>query len=137
LESLQIPGLELLTDFQLQVENALDMQGRDLVLFVDASVSCRPPFEFARLEPVADASFSTHAISPSSVLEVYQRLLSQEPPPSYVLSIRGERFELGESLSAGAARNLDDALEFSRGLFRQSDAAAWDRLDSVLCPVSV
>ena len=113
------------------------MQGRDLVLFVDASVSCRPPFEFARLEPVADASFSTHAISPSSVLEVYQRLLSQEPPPSYVLSIRGERFELGESLSAGAARNLDDALEFSRGLFRQSDAAAWDRLGSVLCPVSV
>ena len=41
--------VELLTDFQLQVEHAADMVGRELVLFIDASVSCPPPYAFSRL----------------------------------------------------------------------------------------
>jgi hydrogenase maturation protease len=33
------PGVELLVDYQLQPEHALDLVGRDEVLFVDASTS--------------------------------------------------------------------------------------------------
>ena len=36
--------LELLTDFQLQAEHALDLVGREQVVFVDASVACVAPF---------------------------------------------------------------------------------------------
>ena len=32
--------IELLTDFQLQIEHALDLEHRSLILFVDASVAC-------------------------------------------------------------------------------------------------
>lgn len=102
------------------------MQGRDLVLFVDANVSCRSPFEFSRLKPVADSSYTTHAISPSSVLEVYQRLLGAEPPPAFVLSIRGERFELGESLSLNATNNLASALEFAHALLDRPSLDEWE-----------
>jgi hydrogenase maturation protease len=103
-------GIDILTDFQLQVEHALDLQGRRRVLFVDASVDAPAP---CRIEPIAqrkDASFTTHAISPQSVLQVYADLEDAEPPPSWLLSIRGEAFELGTPLSAAAQANLEAAL---------------------------
>ena len=41
------PEIECLTDFQLQVEHALDLQDRKAVLFVDASVKGDTPFSLA------------------------------------------------------------------------------------------
>ena len=66
------PGVEYLTDFQLQVEHALDLEGPDLVLFIDAHLSCKAPFEFAQLQAESDRSYTTHAMSPAAVLQVYQ-----------------------------------------------------------------
>ena len=103
--------VELLTDFQLQIEHALDLTGRDRVVFVDASVRATPPFDFARVAPRRDTSVSTHAMSPEALLETY-RTVQGEPPESWVLAIRGERFELGEPLSARAQTHLDAALSF-------------------------
>jgi hypothetical protein len=45
------------------------------------------------------------------VLHAYQKLFG-EPPPSYVLAIRGEAFELGEGLSTDAAAHLDAAINW-------------------------
>lgn len=101
--------VEVLTEFQLQVEHALDIAGRAGVFFVDASVSAAPPFEIARVVPERDASFSTHALSPAAVLDTCRRVLG-EPPASWVVAIRGEQFELGDDLSAAAATHLDAAL---------------------------
>lgn len=109
LEQLDLPGVELLTDFQLQVEYALDMQGRETVVFVDASVSCAEPYSVATVEPVADASYSSHELSPAAVLHAYARLFGA-PPRSYALAVRGYRFELGEGLSPRADSNLEAAL---------------------------
>ncbi|RQW76743.1 MAG: hydrogenase maturation protease [Methylococcus sp.] len=118
-------GVECLTDFQLQIEHALDLRGRRRVLFVDAHVDCEPPWRLTRLRPERDASYSTHAISPSSVLRVYQDYFDQQPPPSFLLGIRGERFELGEPLSPAASRHLDEALTLVLALCRQSSEALW------------
>ena len=38
--------IELLTDFQLQIEHAVDLNGRERVVFVDASMAAVAPFEF-------------------------------------------------------------------------------------------
>lgn len=108
LEALHLPQVELLTDFQLQVEHAIDLQGRERVLFIDASVSCPPPFAFSRLAPAKDRSFTSHAMSPSAVLQAYQELYG-EAPPAWLLAVRGEAFELGEPLSPAAAANLEAA----------------------------
>ncbi|QSA99140.1 hydrogenase maturation protease [Methylococcus sp. EFPC2] len=124
----RFPGIEYLTDFQLQVEHALDLEGRDLVLFVDAHLSCRPPFEFARLEPKCDASYTTHAMSPGAVLQAYREIKAEEPPASFLLSLRGERFELGEELSRAARENLEEAGEFAGRLCAEPALERWRSL---------
>jgi hydrogenase maturation protease len=114
IDALRLSEVECLTDFQLQVEHALDLQGRQRVLFVDASVSAAAPYTVNDLGPAADASFTSHALSPQAVLQVYLDLNGEAPPASTLLAIRGTDFELGEPLSAGAAGNLDAAVAWAR-----------------------
>jgi hydrogenase maturation protease len=109
IEAMRLPGLEVLVEFQLQVEHALDLMGRRRVLFIDASASLGEPFKWASVEPRLDASFTSHALAPSAVLFNYQQLVGT-PPPAWVLAIRGQSFELGEGLSAPAERALEAAL---------------------------
>jgi len=108
--------IECLTDFQLQVEHALDLQGRERVLFVDASRDTPVPCSLERIEAARDDSFTTHAMSPQAVLKVYADIEDGEPPACWLLAIRGEHFELGEGLSDTARQSLQAALLF---------AAAW------------
>lgn len=113
-------GVELLTDFQLQIEHAMDLVGRERVVFVDASLAQGVCFE--RVEPRADAAAQTHALSPAAVLEVYRQILGP-PPEAYVLGIGGESFELGDGLSATAQSNLERALQ----LFDESLSSVGDQ----------
>jgi hydrogenase maturation protease len=101
--------LELQTDFQLQPEHAVDLRGRRRVVFVDASVSAPVPFSFERVEARRDESWSSHAMSPEAVLDAYRASFGA-PPEAFVLAIRGERFELGDPLTAPAVANLEAAL---------------------------
>jgi hydrogenase maturation protease len=112
--------VEILVDFQLQVEHALDLVGRQRVLFVDASLTAQGPFEVTALQARHDDSFTTHALSPQAVLQVYQQLHSTSPPACTLLAIRGERFELGESPSAPALAHLDAALAWARAWLREA-----------------
>jgi hydrogenase maturation protease len=107
--------LEVLTDYQLQVEHALDLRGRDRIFFVDA---CTDGAD-VELRPVAvqrDASFTSHLLSPSALLHTFAEIERAKPPRAWVLAIRGEQFELGSPMSETAERNLGVALaEFQRG----------------------
>lgn len=126
-EPLARPGIELLTDFQLQPEHAADLQCRSLVLFVDASVNCATPFGFQRVQTERDASFTSHAMSPAAVLAAYRDAFGAEPPPAFLLAIRGMRFGLGDELSAAALEHLEAALEFAALLLAERTPQAWDR----------
>ena len=103
-------GVEVLEDYQLQVEHALDLVGRQRVLFVDASLDCRAPFEVMPLRPAQDVGFTTHAMSPEALLQVFCDLQGSQPPPCTLLAIRGDRFELGEALSPTGRAHLAAAL---------------------------
>ncbi len=104
---------EALGDFQLQIEHALDLAGRQRILFVDASITCDAPFAVKTITPARDASFTTHALSPQALLQVYRDFTDLDPPPTQLLAIRGDRFELGETLSAAARSHLDAALDWA------------------------
>jgi hydrogenase maturation protease len=119
IESLGLAGVECVTDFQLQVENALDIQDRQCVLFVDASISAAAPFSTRLLAPIHDESFSTHAITPEAVMQVYVDLYGEIPPPCHLLAIRGESFELGADLSLAAANHLEAALSWTFDWLKQ------------------
>jgi hydrogenase maturation protein HypF len=102
--------LECLTDFQLQIEHALDLEGRRRVFFVDASVRAAPPFELSPVAPRPSTAVTSHAMSPEAVLDTYRRTVG-EPPEAWMLAIRAERFELGDPLSPSAEAHLGAALE--------------------------
>lgn len=112
--ALGLPYVECLTDFQLQVEHALDLQGRERILFVDASLETDPPYRLSRLSANRDISFSSHAMTPEAVMQVYVDLHDDAPPACELLAIRGHCFELGEPLGTMAAANLDAALRWAR-----------------------
>ncbi|HLF96244.1 MAG TPA: hydrogenase maturation protease [Methylococcaceae bacterium] len=121
-------GVELLEDYQLQIEHALDMAGRKQVLFVDAGHHTPAPFVFQRVQPARSPSPSTHALTPGALLSVYEQVERHAPPPAFVLCIRGERFELGESLTPAAERHLEQSVEFARGLLSDARPERWESL---------
>ena len=123
-----ISGVDILTDFQLQIEHTVDLENRERVLFVDASVSAAAPYEFYRLKPAQDNSFTTHAMSPASLLATYQRAYHRKPPPAFMLSIRGYVFNLGLSISAEANGNLVEAVAFIRQLMSADSTRYWEEL---------
>lgn len=102
--------IEFLDEYQLQVEHALDLVGRARVLLIDASLDCAAPFHVSTPQPRRDSSFTSHALSPEALLQVFADLQGHAPPPATLLAIRGEAFELGEPMSAAAQTHLDAAI---------------------------
>ena len=117
--------VDLLTDFQLQIEHCIDLEGRKRVLFVDASTSANAAFELVRLQPEQDSSYTTHAMSPQALLSVYQQVNGSMPPPAWLLSIRGYEFGLGLPLSAAANKNLLLAFNLVKTLFDPARPVEW------------
>lgn len=119
-ERWRTPGLEVFSDYQLNIEYAADAAKADLVIFIDASVEAEAPFGFYRIGPAARSHFTTHAMEPQSVLavcrEVYQRV-----PESYLLAVRGECFEIGEGFSPAASGHFKAAGAFLENLLKQGD----------------
>ncbi len=119
------PDLHTLSDFQLQVEHALDLQSADQVLFIDAATGLEQPFRFSEIKPQAGNTVLSHALSPPAVLEVLQRITGQTPPPSFVLAVRGAEFELGQPLSDQATAALQAAWQFICPLLAQPEVGNW------------
>ena len=115
-QRVDLEAIELQTDFQLQIEHALDLQERELAIFVDASVSCENAFSFNRLQPCRDNSYTSHAMSPAALLQVFESVINQSPPPCFLLTIKAESFELGDGLSPTATENLEQAYRFTEHL---------------------
>lgn len=122
LDALQAQGadaagdVELLTDFQLQVEHALDLQGRRAVLFVDAArpgavaaEAAEAGIALSALAPALALPALSHALSASAVLHV-ARSLGGPLPPAWQLAIEGAAFGLGEPISIAAQARLAPAL---------------------------
>jgi len=98
--------VELIEDYQLQVENVTDLEGRSAALFVDADMSCEAPFHFSEITALQDNSYTSHAMTPFALLHTYRQVYGTEAPRCFLLRIRGYGFELGDGLSAEASANL-------------------------------
>jgi hydrogenase maturation protease len=117
---------ELIEDFQLQIEHVLDLQDRQLALFIDAGANTPAPFTFQRIAPATGIAHTTHELPPEAVLQVYRQTEGSEPPPAFVLCVSGESFELGEPLSGIASRNAEAAYALLMRLCRQAELADWE-----------
>ena len=73
-ESLALAQVTCLVDMQLLIEHATDLSGFDQILFVDADMSCNEPFEFSPVDAKKDESYTSHAITPATLLFIYQQI---------------------------------------------------------------
>lgn len=107
--------VELLEEFQLQVEHSLDLIGRAAILFVDASRVPVPggaalvPIDAGRGHPPA-----SHALLPPALLAVFATVQGRPAPPAWLLAVEGRSFELGADLTAQAEANLSIATRLAR-----------------------
>ncbi|MBE0622119.1 MAG: hydrogenase maturation protease [Burkholderiales bacterium] len=116
----------LIEDYQLQIEHALDLQDKRLALFIDAGSGTPTPLDFYALGPErGPVASSTHALSPQGVLEVYRQFALAEPPPAFVLCVRGECFDLGEGLSQPGQAHFEAAWRQLALLCARPDAGLW------------
>ncbi|MEA1890324.1 MAG: hypothetical protein U9N50_11160 [Pseudomonadota bacterium] len=90
----------------IPVRQPMDLVGREVIIFVDASVASTEPFGYSAIEAEKDTSYTTHAMSPATILHVYEKLNGRSAPRCGLLSIRGQSFELGQPVSATAQVNL-------------------------------
>jgi len=125
----QSGGFALIEDYQLQIEHALDLQGKQLALFIDAGCHSGSPLAFYAIDADQGAAAgATHQLPPQGVLQVYRQIALAEPPPAFVLCVRGERFELGEGLSLSARANVESAWARLMQLCNRAEAAHWRTL---------
>ena len=127
LETAAPAGVEVIVEFQLQVENALDLVGRERVVFVDAGIATPVPFELRRASAAEDFLHTSHALLPEAVLATYRRVQGQEPPEAWVLCVRGEAFDLGTGLSSAASEHVAAAWAALLELCDQSAPVATSR----------
>lgn len=125
-ERMATENFELIETFQLQIENTLDMQGRELILFIDAGIDTPAPFSFTRAAASATPNLFSHALTPAALLALYPQIYQMSAPAAFTLCICGEQFELGESLSAAAASRMNQAMSFMQGLLQQADIRSWE-----------
>ena len=101
------PEVALLSDFQLQVEHALDLQDRQAVLFVDAAWPGQQaqPVMIHSIAPDTAPMLLSHALRPQALLGLAQQLHGHAPA-AWLLGVAGQGFELGAGLSELACAHL-------------------------------
>lgn len=124
LEDRSDKNLTLLTAMQLQPEHIFDLDVHNRALVVDAGLNTPAPFHFERLQPRCDASAFSHALSPWALMAIYRDNLRRPPPPAFLLTIRGERFGLGDDLSPQAQNHLRQAQDFVNNWVADARAVA-------------
>ena len=80
-ENENLSGIEFDSNYQLNVEDADTISGKDLVFFVDASTEPIKDFCLTRVS-ASDASieFTMHAVSASFVLDLCNKLFQKNGP---------------------------------------------------------
>ena len=89
---------------------------------------------FIKYRRTKDDSYTTHAMSPQSLLAVYEKVNKQTPPTSFMLSVRGYEFGLGLAVSDKAAANLVDAVAFIKQRLSDNSTKDWEQqISSASC----
>jgi len=125
IKSAALPGVTTDSNYQLNAEDALLLTEHDIIIFADATRNPVDGFRFSRLEPDPSVSFTTHAMSPGSVLALCSQLYGKTPPV-YMLEIAGVSFELREGMTAEGEKNTLAASRFLMELLEEADIAGFE-----------
>ena len=98
--------------YQLQIEDAELLSHYSVVYFIDAhKQQWENGFAVIPCYPKANHGFTTHELSPETVLHLTKTIYNKSPQ-SYIVGISGYSFQLEVGLSDKAKDNLGGALNY-------------------------
>jgi hydrogenase maturation protease len=110
IDALGWPNLKAQDNYQLNIEDAIDVAAHDVVWFVDAAKSGAEPYAVQELFPASSTEFTSHIVRPQVILSIAGRYFGRSPQ-AFLLAIRGYEFEFKEELTSRASENLRVALD--------------------------
>jgi len=110
LDALNWADVTAYDNYQLTIEDAIDVAEHDVVWFVDASRVGAAPFAVTELARAASVEFTSHLVKPEAILAMAQQYYNSTPR-AFLLAIRGYEFEFIEELTPRATANLKHAVD--------------------------
>jgi len=123
IEGLGWPNITAFDNYQLNIEDAIDVAAHDIVWFVDATKTGPAPYAVHDVSPACKVEFTSHIVRPESILAIAHQCYGGSPR-AFVLAIRGYDFEFVESLTPAASDNLAAALAMLTDRIRTLSAMA-------------
>ncbi len=117
IEKLGWNDLTAFDNYQLNIEDAIDVAAHDVVWFVDATKVGSAPYTVREVVPSHSIAFTSHIVRPESILAIAHQCYGGAPV-AFMLAIRGYAFEFVEELTPRAIGNLDAALAMLVGRIR-------------------
>jgi hydrogenase maturation protease len=105
IETLGWPHVTAYDNYQLTIEDAIDVAAHDVVWFVDAARTGMSPFAVTELTPASTLEFTSHLLRPETVLALAGQYYGGMPR-AFLLAVRGYEFAFIEALTPGASDNL-------------------------------
>lgn len=99
------------TNYQLNIEDAYNLNDFDKVIFADASTEKIKNFKFYQLKPILNPRFSMHSVSPEFVIGLCHEIYGTTPD-SYLLHIKGYEWNFMGEMTPKAEQNLADSFQF-------------------------
>jgi hydrogenase maturation protease len=103
------PNIKTQDNYQLNIEDAIEVAKHDIVWFIDASKTGTSPYAVQELSAISTLNFTSHFVQPEFILAIAQQYFGRLPR-AHLLAIRGYKFEFVEELTNGARDNLRAAL---------------------------
>jgi hydrogenase maturation protease len=105
IEKIGWPNVTTSDNYQLVIEDAIEIAAHDIVWFVDAAREGDAPCAVRRLSPALDFTFTSHLLKPEALLAIAGQQFGR-PADGHLVSIRGYEFDFLEGLSDRGRDNL-------------------------------
>jgi hydrogenase maturation protease len=106
-----IQSVKVDCNYQLNIEDALEIADKNLVIFIDASKEEINDYYLTKVEPSDRLEFTTHTVSPAYLLNLC-KVVYNKTPDMYLLHIKGYKWEFFEEMTKDAKKNLRKAYDF-------------------------
>jgi len=110
MEALRWPHVTAYDNYQLNIEDAVEVAEHDVIWFVDASRTGPAPFTIEAIAPAATLEFTSHLVRPEAILAMARQYYGRAPH-AFLMGVRGYEFEFVEALTPAATDNLRLAVE--------------------------
>jgi hydrogenase maturation protease len=135
-EAKSLPGVTVEATYLLEPEDAELVSRHDVAVFVDAAVTGPEPFSVQAVRPAETLTFSTHGLGAAEIMGLAHHLFGSAAR-GYVLAVRGYQFdEFGETLSARARENLEQAERHLEELIRSGSFSSLGEPLNLSAPVA-